>query len=293
MMLVMYRKSTPYLLLVLPLAVMLLVFLVPTLQALYMSLLDYSQLYTPAFVGLDNYTRLLSASDFWQTLANMAWLLLAIVPAMVALALTVAMALNWQVPGIRLIRLLVYLPVITSMVVAGLTWKWLYMKDGLLNAMLNVIGLPGLPWLTAPDLALFAVAAVVLWKGTGYYAMMVLAGLQGVSKELLEAAEIDGAGPWQRFRHVTLVQVRPVLWLVALVCTIGTLKLFTEVYVLTRGGPLGATRTLVYLLYEEAFERLNLGRACAVAFVLMALLVIIGGIRWAVDRARGRPADGA
>nr|MBX2861896.1 sugar ABC transporter permease [Vampirovibrio sp.] len=266
----MFKRFTPYWYLVAPLILMVCFFFVPCWQAFEMSLLDYGQdLYRPAFVGVDNYQRLFTSEAFWQALTNTLVFLLGVVPAMVALPIGLAVLLNGRITGMGVFRILIYLPVVVSMVVVGIAWKWLYAYDGLINYGLTQLGLPKVPWLVHPDIALAAVMIVVVWKGLAYYMMMYLANLQSLGQELYEAAEIDGAGLVQKHWHVTIPHLRPTMLLVALISTIGCLKVFTEIYVLTRGGPVGSTRTLVYYIYQQAFENLDLGIACAAGLVLM------------------------
>jgi len=214
----------------------------------------------PPFAGLVNYQALFSSAHFWQVLLNTALFTIMVVPAMVILPIPVAILMNQPFKGMPVFRSLIYLPVVVSLVVAGIAWKWLYQSNGTMN------------WLVYPNLALLAVAIMVVWKGLGYYMMIYLANLQSASNELYEAAEIDGAGLLQKHWYVTLPHVRPAMALVAIISTIGALKVFTEIYVMTRGGPVGARETLVYYIYDQAFGNLNLGLACAAGFVLMLVI---------------------
>lgn len=251
-------------------------FVGPMVAASWMSLLDYRHaLSDPLFVGLENYARLLSSPPFWQAVWNTLLFWLAIVPAIVVLPLGLAVFLNRQFMGMGLVRLLLYLPVVTSLVVVGLAWKWLYARDGLINGLLTSIGLPAVDWLTHPDVALVAVSLVVIWKGLAYYMMMYLAHLQSLDDGQLEAARLDGANTWQRLVYVVVPHLRPMMAFVLVMSTIGTLKLFTEIYVLTGGGPLGRTQTWVYYLFEAAFGTLDLGLACAAGLLLMVVLLLV------------------
>ncbi len=265
-----------WLFLALPIGCLAVFFFGPLLAAGWMSLLDYSQsLEKPTFLGLGNYTRLLQTPAFLQAVWQTGLFWLAIVPAMVVLPLALALFLNRAVFGVGAIRTVLYLPVVTSLVVVGLAWKWLYAKDGLINAGLATVGLPSVDWLTDPNIAWLAISLVVIWKGAAYYMMMILAHLQSLNSELLQAAELDGASPWQRHWHVTIPHLAPMVAFVMVMSTIGTLKMFTEIYVLTGGGPLGSTQTWVYYLYEAAFGHLELGLACAAGILLMWVLVAI------------------
>jgi putative chitobiose transport system permease protein len=270
----MFKTRTPYLYLILPAIFMIGFFFLPLLMAFRISLSDYSHdIYHPAFVGLGNYIKLAQAAPFWEAMQNTFMFLLGAVPAMMILPIFLALLLNGKLKGISIFRSLIYIPVVISMVVVGIAWRWLYADDGLINWMLSLVNLPKVGWLVNPDIALYSVMIVVVWKGMAYYMMMYLAHLQSLSPELYEAAEIDGAGLWRKHWYVTLPHLRPSIVMVAIISTIGSLKVFTEIYVMTRGGPVGATKTLVYYIYERAFENLDLGIASAAGIVLMLLLL--------------------
>ncbi len=266
----------PYLLL--PLALLAVFFALPLCMAVGISLLDFSHnLYAPQFVGLQNYQRLLASPGFWQSLQNSLFLLVGMVPVMTVLSVLLALVLNGRLPGMALFRALIYVPVVLSIVVVGIAWKWLYATDGLLNYALGLVGVAPVPWLVSADWALIAIMAMIIWKGVAYYAMMILAHLQAISADLYQAAELDGANRFWQHWHITLPAIRPTLTLIVLICSIGSLKVFTEVVVMTNGGPLGSTRTLIFHLYETAFGQLDLGLASAMGLVFMALL---GALAW-------------
>ena len=268
-----YRSWSAWLYLALPLLLLTVFFFLPMGMAFYISLLDYGHsIFHPAFIGAGNYQALFTSPHFWQVLENTVLFMLAVVPAMMILPIPVALLVNNRLRGMSLFRALLYLPVVVSLVVAGIAWKWLYASDGLLNYLFGRIGIPPVNWLISPDIALYAVAIMVIWKGVGYYMMMYLANLQSVSGELYEAAEVDGASVWQKHWYVTLPELRPTIALVAIISTIGALKVFTEIYVMTRGGPVGSTETFVYYIYDQAFGNLNLGLACAAGFVLTLVI---------------------
>lgn len=270
----MLRRLEPFLYLLIPMLLMGCFFVVPLVLSFKISLFDYSKsLYQPVFIGFENYQRLLGSESFWQALGNTVVLVVGIVPAMLVIPIGLALLVNGQLRGMAFFRALIYLPVIVSMVAVGITWKWLYAHDGIINAFLAYCHLPTVDWLVNPDVALYAVMAVVVWKGVAYYMMMYLAQLQSVSHTLYEAATMDGANGLQKHWYVTLPHLQPTVLLVMIISTIGCLKIFTEMYVMTRGGPLGSTKTLVYYIYEQAFEHLNLGIASAAGFILMAILL--------------------
>lgn len=275
-----FRPTTPYLFLGVPLALLAVFFILPVGMAFYMSLLDYGHdLYTPAFVGGGNYIALAQSDGFWRSLGVTFLYVLGIVPAMCTLPIFMAILLNGKLKGAAVFRTLLYIPVIVSMVVVGIAWKWLYAHDGLINYVLSLVHLPKIGWLVHPDIALYAVMIVVVWKGLAYYMMMYLAHLQGVPDELYQAAEIDGANTWQKHWYVTVPHLWPTVVMVGIISTIGSLKLFTEIYVMTRGGPMGSTQSLVYYIYQRAFENLDLGIACAAGLILMGLLMILSMVQ--------------
>ncbi len=268
-----HHKIEPWAYLLVPVLLLMAFFFVPMGMAFYISMLDYSHaIFSPSFVGLQNYVRLFHNPHFWQVLWNTVLFTITIVPVMIVIPILVSLVVNNQLRGIRLFRALIYLPVVVSLVVAGIVWKWLYAPEGLINYLLSFLGIPKIGWLVSPDIALYAVSLMVIWKGVGYYMMMYLANLQSVSQDLYEAAEVDGASLFQKHWHITIPHLRPTMALVGIISTIGALKLFTEIYVMTHGGPIGSTETFVYYIYDQAFSNLNLGIACAAGFVLMVII---------------------
>lgn len=280
-----YKPAMAWQLLVLPLFCLGLVFFWPMIEAIRMSLLDYTHnLYTPAFVGLDNYVAVLGSASFQQALRNTLVLLLLVMPGVVLVSTLMALAFAGQYPGVMLARTLVYLPVVVSMIVAGMLWKWLLSGEGLINAMLQHIGLGTLPWLTSTEWVLPAVALAIIWKASAYYMMMLITRLESIPKTIYEAAQLDGANPLQQFLHITLPQLRGMLTLVMTICTLGTLKIFGEIYILTGGGPLDASKTLIFFIYERAFQRLDLGIGAAAGIVFTAIIIIITLIQQSVKQ---------
>ncbi|MCJ2544186.1 sugar ABC transporter permease [Synechococcus bigranulatus str. 'Rupite'] len=263
----------------------------PMLQALYLSLTRYDLLSTPTWIGLENYRRLLWDPLFWKALGNTLLYVALVVPPLVWLPLGLAILVNRPWPGIGLFRLLYYLPVVFSVVVAGLAWRWLYAENGLLNHILSLVlgHAVRIPWLTDPRWALFSVSLVTIWKGLGYYMVIYLAGLQGIPTHLYEAAALDGANRWQQHRWITLPLMRPYQVLVLILSTIAAMKVFEEVYLLTRGGPVYSTLTLVYYLYERGIRDLEMGYASAMGLVLfgVVLLLSLGAVRLYSSREEG------
>lgn len=271
-----YKNYIPYLFL-LPAAVILGVFFfIPFFQTIFLSFQDYSSnIYNPQFIGLQNYFKLFHSPIFYKVMFNTFMYLVLAVPVLVILPLFLAILLNNKIRGITLYKILIYLPVIVSIVVAAIAFKWLYAQEGILNYALSMINIQPVGWLTDTRFSLVAVTLVTIWKGIGYYMMIYLAGLMSVPKELYEACEIDGASSWQKHLTVTIPHIMPTIALVSTISAISAMKVFAEIYVMTKGGPLNSSKTIVYYIYERAFENLDLGYASAMAVVLLIIVMIL------------------
>ncbi len=271
----MVRSLTPYLFLAPALLVLTLTVFWPAVQAFYLSFtrFEYDLTQAPAWIGMANFQKLWRDPVFWKTLGNTFLYLVCVVPILVILPLGLALLVNQKLKGIRWFRTAYYTPVVISMVVAGIAWKWLYASNGLLNQGIQWLGLgEGIPWLTSPDLALFSVMAVTVWKGLGYYMVIYLAGLQGIPGDLYEAAAIDGSDGLQRHWDITVPLMKPYLFLVAVISSISATKVFEEVFIMTKGEPVNSSKTIVYYLYQRAFQDLEMGYACAVGLVLFLMI---------------------
>lgn len=279
------RRLVPYAFLFPALAVLSLTVFWPALQAFYLSFTSYGYDLTqaPEWVGFKNFQRLWHDPVFWQTLRNTLIYLVGVVPILVFAPLGLAILVNQKLRGIHWFRVAYYVPVVISMVVAGIAWRWLYAETGLLNQLLQWTHLSatGVPWLTSPNLALFSVMAVTIWKGLGYYMIIYLAGLQAIPADLYEAAAIDGSdGGWKHW-DITLPLMRPYLFLVAVISAISATKVFEEVYVMTRGGPLNSSKTVVYYVYEQAFDPQNfdVSYGCTIGLVLFLMILVLSILR--------------
>lgn len=270
-----YKRYVPYLFL-LPAGVILLVFFfIPFFQTFVLSFKDYStNIYNPAFIGLQNYIKLFQSPIFYKVLLNTFIYLFVAVPILVTVPLFLAILINQKIKGITLYKILIYLPVIVSIVVAAIAFKWLYADQGILNYIMNKLGFASVGWLTDTHFALISVIIVTIWKGIGYYMMIYLAALMSVPKELYEACDIDGASPLRKHLTVTIPHIMPTIALVSTISAISAMKVFAEIYVMTKGGPLNSSKTIVYYIYERAFENLDLGYASAMAVVLLAIVMI-------------------
>ncbi len=285
------RRAVPYLFLLPALSVLGLTVLYPALQAVFLSFTQFNYDITqpPRWVGLANFERLVTDLVFWKTLGNTVLYLMAVVPILVVLPLGLAILVNRALPGIHWFRAAYYAPVVVSMVVAGIAWRWLYAENGLINQTLQWLHLSetGVPWLTSPNLALWSVMAVTVWKGLGYYMVIYLAGLQSIPADLYEAAAIDGSDGWLKHIDITLPAMRPYLFLVAVISAISATKVFEEVYVMTRGGPLNSSKTIVYYVYEQAFDPTNLdvSYACTVGLALFLIILVLSLLRLTLGSA--------
>lgn len=271
------RSLTPYLFLAPALGLLTLTVFWPALQAFFLSFSRYETdlLSPPVWVGWANFAQLWRDGVFWKTLGNTFLYLVVVVPILAIAPLLLAILVNQPLRGIHWFRAAYYSPVIISMVVAGIAWRWLYAPNGLLNQLVQGLHLRDtpIPWLTSPQLALFSVMAVTVWKGLGYYMVIYLAGLQGISGELYEAAALDGSDGWQQHWDITLPLMRPYMLLVSIISAISATKVFEEVYVMTQGGPLNSSKTIVYYIYENAFQRLEINYACTMGLVLFLFIL--------------------
>jgi putative chitobiose transport system permease protein len=259
--------------------------LLPALMALVISFtetgLDMGE--PLRFVGLANIRRLLADPMFFQVLGTTFLYLVGVVPPIVLGSLALAVLVNRKLPGIHWFRAAFYTPVLVSIVVAAIAFRWLYAENGLINGWLSaLLGSSFVPigFLTNPLLALPAVMLVTLWKGLGYYMVIFLAGLQGISPELYEAAALDGSVGWRRHLDITLPLLRPYLTLVAVISSIAATKVFEEVFLMTQGGPAESTRTLVYYVYDQAFSELDISYACTVGLALFLIVLVFSLVRF-------------
>ncbi|MCD8024969.1 MAG: sugar ABC transporter permease, partial [Candidatus Gastranaerophilales bacterium] len=213
-----------------------------------------------------------------KTILNTFYFLILCVPFLVIFPLIIAILINQKIKCANLYKLIIYLPVVVSIVVVAIAFKWLYQPEGLLNYLLGFLSVPPVNWLSNPKFAMISVALVTIFKGIGYYMMIYLAALMSAPKELYEAAEIDGANVFIKHLTVTIPHLMPVIALVSTISAISALKVFAEIYVMTKGGPLNSTKTIVYYIYEHAFESLDLGAASAACVILLVLVTVFSAI---------------
>lgn len=256
----------------------------PMVLSLVWSFTRYSGLGSPQWVGLDNYVDILRDPLFIQAVGNTTVFVAITMAAGPTLGLAAAVLLNRRLRGRAFFRAAVFLPVTTALVAVSTVWKMLLNDNGLINRVFAAVGLPTHDWLTDPGTALGAIATASVWQGFGFEMVIFLAALQSVPKELLEAASIDGAGAWGKFWHVTLPQLRPTFIFVYVIGLIGAFQAFDQVYVMTNGGPIGSTTTVVFYLIQR-FRNLDLGHASAIAYLLV---VVLAGISYAQIRLARR-----
>jgi multiple sugar transport system permease protein len=270
-----------------PYAAFLVVFAIyPIIFALVLVFLQWDLVTTPTFAGADNIRLLLNDGRFWRAVANTFVFLSIHVPLQIITALALALALNRQLVGRSFWRAAFFLPVVISGSVVAILWSNLYATDvGLINRLLMKIGLSGVPWLTDPRTAMPAIAVMVTWKNVGFYVIIYLAGLQYIPRSCQEAIEIEGATAWQRFRFLTLPSLLPQTILVVTLSTINGFQLFIEPYVMTGGGPLRRTYSIVLYLYNNAFAYQKMGYAATIG---VALALIIGIVVFAQRRLIGK-----
>ncbi len=274
------KKSIGAYLFLLPAGIILLVFFfIPFFQTIYLSFFSYSNdVYKPEFVFLNNYFELIKSPLFLKTILNTFYFLILCVPFLVIFPLFLAILINQKIKCKNIYKILIYIPVVISIVVVAIAFKWLYAPEGLLNFFVQKMGFEAVGWLSDPKVAMISVALVTIFKGVGYYMMIYLSALMSVPNELYEAAEVDGAVGFKKHMLVTIPHIMPMIALVSTISSISALKVFVEIYVMTKGGPLNSTKTIVYYIYEKAFENLDLGIASAGAVILLFIVMIFSMI---------------
>jgi multiple sugar transport system permease protein len=244
--------------------------------SLYLSFTEWDVLTAPQWVGLDNYQRFLENPLYLKTLWNSLRFTLMLVPLGMLASLGMALALNRDMPWRGFYRVLFFLPVLTMPVAIAVVWKWIYAPDfGLINQFLALFGGPRVKWLSDVNTAMFALVLMSVWSGSGYGMIIYLAGLQNISRSYYEAAQVDGASAWQQFTNITVPLLTPTIFFSLVTSTISAFQVFDIVYVMTKGGPMDSTRTMVYTIYDDGFRFFRMGAASATAWVLFAIILAI------------------
>lgn len=278
----------PYLFLAPVLILFLVFFAWPAFLALQLSFYDYSIIRPTEWVGLDNFTRMLGDSRFWHASLNSLGYMVGLLPLTVGLPLLLAVLVNQKLRAIGAYRFFYYLPVVTSMVAVAIAWRYVFHDSGVLNWMLQTVGLIDQPiqFLLDKDWALPSLIAVEGWKSMGSYMLIYLAGLQAIPSDLYEAAKVDGAGMWRRFFAITVPLMVPYLAVTLTLEMQDATQVFTSVFVLTEGGPSDSTMSLGYYIWSLAFQRFEMGYASAISIVLWIVLVLLAALNYRVSKAR-------
>jgi multiple sugar transport system permease protein len=269
-------------------------FFVPVLLAFALSLTNFD-LYSLAdwrntgFVGFANYAELVQTPLFWKALGNTFYFVIVGVPLSIGLSLGAAMLLNGAATKLTgVFRTALFAPVVTTLVAVAVIWRYLlHTRYGMINYGLESVGAQPVDWLGDPRSSMPAIILFAVWKNFGYNMVILLAGLQTIPSDLYEAARIDGANGWQRFRHVTLPALGPMLLLVSILTMAGYFQLFAEPYVMTQGGPVESTVSVLYFMYDQGFKWWNLGFASAVAFALFLIMILFTTLQYRFAKARG------
>ena len=257
----------------------------PIVKSLVVSFFAYGLLRqdTP-FVGLANYTRQFSDPLFISALVNTLVFVAGTVVVGIVLALGLAVLVERTGKWAKLYRTLYFIPVVTSLMATAMVWRWLYASNGLFNFLLGYVGLPAQPWLLSESLALTSLMLLTVWKNLGFDLILFSAAIQGISQDLYEAAHLDGANAWDDFRYITLPQLQPIILLVCVTAVIRSFQVFTIILAMTQGGPINATRSLVYHLYEQGIQYDEMGYASAAAVVLLFLIGLMTYVQMRLGR---------
>ncbi len=269
-----WRKTGWVLLFLLPSLSGLAVFsLTPIVASLGLTLFDWDLLTPPRFIGLDNFSELFTSDDFWAALGHTLYFIIGYIPLVLVLALGLALILNQKLRGIMLYRAAFYLPVVSAWVAVALLWKWIFNpKFGLVNYLLGLVGIVGPGWLFDPNWAMPAIILTSVWKDIGFVMVMFLAGLQGIPADYYEAAAIDGADRWQSFWSITRPLLAPTTFFALIISLINSFQVFDQVWIMSGGGPAGATTVLVEQIVKNAFSYSRMGYASALSWVLFLLV---------------------
>ncbi|WP_414683799.1 carbohydrate ABC transporter permease [Microbacterium sp.] len=262
----------------LPAAVLIVTFLIIPIVLTFVLAFTDARLISPVpgkFIGLENFQNLFTDETFWASLRNTLIFTAVIVPVQSGVALCTALLVNGKTRGTTFFRTVYFLPVVTSIVVVSMLWLFMYQKDGLINALLAKIGIQGPDWLGDPHWALFAIIVMSIWQAMGFHMIIWLSGLQTIPPELYEAAALDGATGWQRFAHVTWPGLRATRTFILITITIAAFGLFSQVNIMTQGGPLDSTTTLVYQAVRTGFQQQQTGYASAISMVFFVLVLIV------------------
>ena len=274
---IMSKKLTPYLFLTPALLVIAVFVLYPIGAVVYYSFTEYNIMTPPEWVGLRNYQQLFRDDVFWQAMKH-SFTYLLVTPILISLSILLAIVVNRKLPGIQIFRALFFVPVVSGSIAVGIAWRLMWDTNGIINGILLSVGTLKEPiqWLAEPAFTLPIAMALTTWLGLGYYMMIFLAGLQNISDELYDAAEIDGCNAWQKHWHVSIPGLRPQITFVAVISSLAALQVFNEIFTLTGGlgGILNSGVTMVFYLWRKAFRLNQAGMASAIAMVLLVITLV-------------------
>jgi multiple sugar transport system permease protein len=281
-----FRRHLPAYLFIAPNFLGVLLFIAfPVVLALYMSFQEWDGVTAPRFVGLGNFRELLTDQIFWIALRNTVVYTLLTVPTGILFSLGVAALLNQRVRGMAAFRAVIFVPTVMSLLAIGVIWKWIYdYNNGLINDVLSMLNLPQIPWLSDPAWALIGLAVIGVWQSFGLTSIILLAALQAVPESLLEAAAIDGAGPWRRFWSIMVPLIAPAILFVAITSFINSFQAFVQALYMTAGGPDYGTTVLNLLVFQRAFQQNRFGAASALAYILFAIILAVTIVQLRVGR---------
>lgn len=259
----------------------------PIFFSFYLSFYKWSLLRIPEFVGLRNYTKALHDPVFWVSLKNTFYFTGLSISIGIVIALLLALLIHHSPRFKSLFRTGYFLPVVTSMVAVSVVWKFLYQPDfGLFNSILSALGLPPQKWLISPTLAMPSIVVMSVWQGLGYNMILFMAGLLDIPEVLYEVADLDGANTWNKFKNITVPLLKPTFLFIVVISSIGSFQVFTQSYIMTRGGPEDSTRVIVQYIQHKAFDTLLMGYGSAMAFILFAIIISITMIELKFLRTR-------
>lgn len=246
---------------------------IPIISSFVLSFTDWDLIGKMKFIGLSNYRSILASDDFWAAFYHTLYYIVLYIPLVVGISLLLAIILNQKLKGIVIFRAIYFLPVISSWVAVSMIWRWLLNPQyGVINYLLSLVGVAGPAWLQDPKWAMPAIVMASVWKDLGFVMVMFLAGLQGISEDYYEAAEIDGASGLRRFTSITIPLLAPTTFFVLIISLINSFQVFPQVWVMTQGGPAGATSVLVERIYVNAFRYFKMGYASALSWILFILI---------------------
>ena len=284
------ERAAAYIFTIPAIALLVAFLVVPMVYTVYYSVFKY-QVMRPndiTFIGLANYQKLFKDPEFWKALRNTFYFTIIVVPVQCVLALALALLVSKRFRGVSIFRTMYFSPQLTSMVVISVLWTVLYNSNpntGLINSILVSFGLQPINFLTHAKTAMNAIIFMSAWQGAGYQMMIFLAGLQGIPTEQYEASAVDGANKWQQFWNITIPNLKGTIKYVIMITMIQAMKLFTQPYVMTQGGPKNATKTMVYYIYTQGFQKGNFGYACSVAAVFFVIVVAMSLILQRITNA--------